>query len=482
MNVTDSPAAGTAMPDFAEIYSNFSAALEPSALPASVRAAARLNVHDTLACSIAGFRAPAVQEVLDLVRDWGGKPEAQVLWASDLRVPAPQAAWINGIMAHACDYDDTHDRAILHGGISVLPAALAAAGIAAQPVSGKDLYAGIVSGLELICRIGVATRIGLIQAGFIYSALFSYFAATAAAARVLRLSPRQTHDAIGIAYSQAAGTHQVTRDGALTKRMQPGFGARAALTSVAMARKGVRGARNVFEGIDGLGRTYLQSQLDSQTLREGLGERWHFEDLSYKPYPCCRMNHCGIDAALQLRAQPGFDWRQIDTIRVFINSQGNQAVGVPLEVRRAPSTVVQAQFSICYTVACALVTGGVRLSDFEAGAFSRPEVSGLAARVTPVVDEAFERSHGRNVTPARVEATMADGRVLSAQVLQAQGSSDTPMSQSDMRRKLEDCLAYGGFDPQRAGAFEAAVEALEHSTDAAADLGRLVSTVTRERA
>jgi 2-methylcitrate dehydratase PrpD len=479
MSTTDFTAAGREAADFAEVYANFSSALDPASLPASVRAAARLNVIDTLACSIAGFRAPAVQEVLELVRDWGGKPEAQVLW-TDVQVPAPQAAWINGIMAHACDYDDTHDQAILHGGISVVPAALAAVGVATSSglkVSGRDFYAGVVSGLELICRIGVATRIGLIQAGFIYSALFSYFAATAAAARVLRMSPRQTHDAIGIAYSQAAGTHQVTRDGALTKRMQPGFGARAALTSVAMARKGVRGAQRVFEGVDGLGRTYLQSQLDSALLRDGLGQRWHFEDLSYKPYPCCRMNHSAIDAALQLRTQPGFDWRRVGAIRVFINSQGMQAVGVPLEVRRAPSTVVQAQFSICYTVACALVNGAVGLHDFEAGAFSRPEVSGLAVRVTPVVDDEFERRFGRHVTPARVEATMADGRVFSAQVLQAKGCLDTPMSHADMRRKLEDCLAYGGFDRARVGAFDAAVEVLEQSTDVAADLGRLVAGV-----
>jgi len=466
-----------ATPDFAEIYAEFSAALEPAALPAAVLAAARLNVLDTLACAIAGFRAPAVQEVLDLVRDWGGKPQSQVLWTG-LHVPAPQAAWINGIMAHACDYDDTHDKAILHGGISVVPAALAAVGVAGHKVSGPEFHAAVASGLEMICRIGVATKIGLIQAGFIYSALFSYFAATAAAARVLRLTPRQTLDAIGIAYSQAAGTHQVTRDGALTKRMQPGFGARAALTSVAMALKGIRGAQHVFEGIDGLGRTYLQSQLDPALLREGLGTRWHFLDLAYKPYPCCRMNHCAIDAALAVRAQSGFDARRVAAVQVFINSQGNQAVGVPLDVRRAPRTVVQAQFSICYTVACALVNGRVGLSDFHSDAFVRPDVAALATRVTPVVDAEFERVHGRNVTPARVEVVLDDGRRFSAQVLQAQGGLDSPMSSADLRRKIEDCLAYAGFETTRAAAFESAVAALDHSTDVAADLQRLVASVT----
>lgn len=460
-----------ASPDFAMLYAQFSSALSFSEIPRSVIAAARLNIFDTLACSIAGFKAAGVQEVLDIVRDWGGKPEADVLW-TDLRVPAPHAAWINGIMAHACDYDDTHDKAILHGGISVVPAALAAVGVASHKVTGKEFYAAVVTGLELICRLGVSTRIGLIQAGFIYSGLFAHFAAAAAAARVLRLPPKETLNAIGIAYSQAAGTHQVTRDGALTKRMQPGFGARSGLTAVAMARKGLTGAQRIFEGQDGLGRTYLQSELDSDVLREGLGRRWHMEDLAYKPYPCCRMNHCAIDAAMQVRAQPGFDWTRVSEILAYTNAQGNQAVGQHLEA----DTVVQAQFSLRYNVACALVNGAVGLSDFTSEALSRPEVRSLAARVTPLVAEDIERSAGRNVTPARVEAVIGD-KVFTAQVDEAKGGLQKPMSGDDLRRKLEDCLSFGGFDSRRASAFDAAIERIEDSDDVAVDIRQMIGGI-----
>lgn len=464
-------------PDFAQIYADFSSALTFADLPTVAVAAAQLNVYDTLACALAGFRAPGVQEVLEVVRDWEGKAECHVLW-TDLRVPAPNAAWVNGIMAHACDYDDTHDKAILHGGISVVPAALAAAEIAGRPVSGKEFYVAVASGLELICRLGVATRIGLIQAGFIYSALFSYFAAAAAAARVLNLSAEETINAIGIAYTQASGTHQVTRDGALTKRMQPGFGARAALTAVALARKGIRGAQNVFEGIDGLGRTYLQDELDGDVLRSNLGRKYHFEELSYKPYPCCRMNHCAIDAALEIRSKRGFDWTKVTEVRANINAQGNQAVGTPLEIRQAPTTVVQAQFSICYTIACALVNGSVSLSDFTAEALQRPDVLGLAAKVTPVVDAELDRAMGRNVTPARLEIVAGD-TVYRAQVTKAKGNFTAPMSAEDMRRKLQDCLAFGGFDPADADRFEATMAGLLNSRDVVAELRQLSSRLAR---
>jgi Uncharacterized protein involved in propionate catabolism len=473
---TLAPTLAADKPDFARIFAEFSSKLTYSDLTTDVAAAVRLNIYDTLACSIAGRHAPGSGEVISLVEEWGGNPKSQVLW-TDLQVPAAQAAWVNGIMSHACDYDDTHDKAILHGGISVIPAAIAAAEIAGRPVSGKEFYAGVAAGLELICRIGVATQIGLIQAGFIYSALFSYFAAAAAAARILQLSPDQTVNALGIAFTQASGTHQVTRDGALTKRMQPGFGARGGIVAVEMARKGIRGAQNVFEGIDGLSRIYLQGEVDSAVLREGLGEHFHLADLSYKPYPCCRMNHCAIDAALAVRLQPGFDPSKISAIRVNINSQGNQAVGTPLAMRQAPKSVVQAQFSICYNIACALVNGRVGLSDFTDEALRRPEILSIAAKVTPVVDNEFERTMGRNVTPARVEVFQGEA-LLSAEVREAKGNFASPMSSQEMRRKLEDCISFAGFDPSRADAFEEGVGRLESSADVAAEIRELSAAIS----
>lgn len=459
--------------DFAEEFAAWSSSFDSASVDAGVLAAAQLNVFDTLACSVAGITAPGVLEMLDLVRDWGGKPEATVMW-SDLRVPAPQAAWVNGIMSHARDYDDTHDKAILHAGVSVVPASLAAAEIAGRPVTGAEFYSAVMVGLELMCRLGMATRIGLIESGFIYSSLFGYFGATAAAARILNFSPAETVNALGIAFTQAAGTHQVTRDAALTKRMQPGFAARAALTSVAMSRAGIRGAQRTFEGEDGLGRIYLQSQLDGAALRDGLGERFRFLDLAYKPYPCCRFNHTAIGAALQLRGQPGFDWRKIRRIEAFTNNQAFEAVGTPLEIRQAPTTIVQAQFSICYTVACALVNGHAGLEDFTEDALARPDVRALSAKVQPLVDPEIERVWGRNVGPTRVVAHCENG-VFTAQVDEAKGSLAAPMSPTEWRRKLEDCVGFGGFGSELADRFERTLGGLVQSGDVVAALQQLTA-------
>jgi 2-methylcitrate dehydratase PrpD len=462
--------------DLARLYADFSSALQFADLPAGPVDAVTLNLFDTLACSLAGPTATGMPELTGLVTDWGGKPEASILW-SNTRVPAPQAAWLNGSLCHARDYDDAHDKAILHAGVSVIPAALAAVEIAGRPVSGRDFYAAIAAGLEMICRMGLATKLSLIQTGFLYTSLFGYFAATATACRVLNMSPADTLNAFGIVLSQAAGSHQVTRDAAWTKRMGPGFAARGALNSVAMARAGIRGASRVFDGEDGLNRIYLQSSLDGEAMLEGLGRKWQFEDLSYKPYPCCRFNHTAIDAALALRAQPGFDSRNVTEIRAYINSASNQAVGTPLHIRQAPETVVQAQFSICYAVACALFQGVVGLGDFSLEALSRPDIRALTAKLTPLVDAEIERKWGRNVGPTRLEAVV-DGKVFTAQVDEAKGSPGQPMSRTDLRRKLADCLSFGGFDPAQADTFEQGIDGLLASSDVAADIRTLIDTVS----
>jgi 2-methylcitrate dehydratase PrpD len=465
-------------PDYAEVYSKFSSGLTFSDIPKSVVDVTTIDIYDTLACIYAGFTAAGTPEVRELVLDWGGKPEAVIL-GTNAKVPAPQAAWCNGMMAHARDYDDTHDRAVLHAAVSVIPAAIAATEIAGRPISGQEFYTGIIAGLEMICRLGVSTKIDIMQTGFLYTSLYGYFAATATVAKILGLSAEDTHNAMGLVLAHAAGSHQATRDSALTKRMQPGLAARGAIASVMMAKKGVRGARLVFDGADGVNRIYVKGAIDHDAVRADLGRVYQMEDLSFKPFPCCRFNHTAIAAALELRAQPGFDLGKVSEIRAYTNSQGFQAVCTPLDVRHAPKTVVNAQFSIPYNVACALLNGKVGLADFVPEALDRTDVLALTARVMPHVDAEFDAKWGRNICPTRVEAVI-DNRVFSAQVDQPKGGPNNPMTSADLRAKLEDCLRFGGFDVDSATVFEEVVAGLLNSENVAADLSRLNAAVAKD--
>lgn len=451
--------------DFAELLARFACGLSLHELPAPAIVAAKANILDTLACAAAGSSARGTADVRALALEWGGAPQATILGYGE-RVPAHHAAWVNATMAHARDYDDTHDAAILHAGVSVIPAALAAAELQGG-ISGSDFIAAVAAGLETICRLGVATEIGIIESGFMYTPLFGHFGATVAAGRVLGLDVAQMINAIGIGYSQVAGNHQVTRDGALTKRMQPGFAAQAALVSVQLARRGVRGAQATFEGADGFLRVYLHDRVDRDVLRNGLGERYEFTALSYKPYPCCRFNHTAIDAALALRASAGATPEKVRRIRIGVNNQAHQAVCTPADVRKSPRSIVHAQFSMPYTVGAAIVDGRVELNHFTDESIRRDDILALAQRVDVHVDADIEREWGRNVSPSAMVIEMNDGSTHSHRVDWPLGHPRRPMSLADFEAKAIDCFRTAML-PMREDAprqLRIAVDALESSDD-----------------
>jgi 2-methylcitrate dehydratase PrpD len=214
----------------------------------------------------------------------------------------------------------------------------------------------------------------------------------------------------------------------------------SALMSVQLAQRGIRGTQATFEGVDGFFRVYLQNRYDAEVLRDGIGQRYEFTNLSYKPYPCCRFNHCGIEAALDLREALGSRVGAVRRIRVGLNRQAYQAVCTPIEVRRSPQTVVQAQFSIPYTVAAALVDGKVGLGHFTSGLQERRDIIELAGKVEPYFDEEIERTHGRNVSPVAVEIELDDGTVLARRVDIPLGHPQRRMPDAAVRAKAYDCF------------------------------------------
>jgi 2-methylcitrate dehydratase PrpD len=430
-------AATPQLPDLVVDLANFAAGLNTRRLEASVVEAVKTNILDTLSCALAGSSSNAIAEVSGLVREWGGAAQADMLVFGG-KYPAHHAAWINGAMSHARDYDDTHDAAILHAGVSVVPAAIAAAQLRGE-LSGTGLIAAVAAGLEVTCRLGIAIQVDIIESGFIYTSLLGYFGATAAAGRALGLTAQQMRNAFGIVYSSVAGNHQVTRDASLMKRLQPGLAAQAAVVAVQLAQRGIRGAQEVFQGADGFFRIYLRDRVDAEVARRQLGERFELLNLSYKPYPCCRDTHAAIDAILKLQSASRRPAGDILSIRVGVTAAGYQMVCVPEKVRLAPRTIVEAQFSLPYTSAVAWIDGKPGFGHFSDAGLQRTDILDLTARVQPYVDAEIERDWSRFVTPARVIVQFRDGRSVEARVDYPKGHPRNPMTKSEFETKAADC-------------------------------------------
>lgn len=426
--------------DIVADLSGFAAGIKTDGLDVAVVEAVKTNILDTLSCALAGSSAKAIAEVSGLVREWGGAPQAD-MFVFGGKFPAHHAAWVNSGMAHARDYDDTHDAAVLHAGVSSVPAAIAA-GQLRGGLSGADLIAAVAAGIETTCRLGIATKLDLIESGFIYSSLLGYFGATAAAGRALGLTEHEMLNAFGIVYSSVAGNHQVTRDASLMKRLQPALAAQAAVVAVQLAQRGIRGAQGVFQGADGFFRVYLHGKVNAEEVVEDLGRRFELMNLSYKPYPCCRDVHAAVDAVLQARALAPRPASDIESIRVGVTGPGYQMVCVPEHVRLAPRTIVEAQFSIPYTVAAAWIDGGLGIGHFSDEGLQRADILSLASRVKPYVDAEMDRDWSRFVTPGKVTVQFRDGQIVETRVDYPKGHPRNPMTRAEFMAKTADCATF----------------------------------------
>ncbi len=417
-------------------------------------------ILDTFAVAFPGRLAPGVPEMSALMESWSGDRGTSVLFAP-FKVAPPMAAMLNSTMMHALDFDDTLDASALHTFVTVLPAALAAAEASGRPVDGKRLIAALVLGVDIICRLSLGVRRPL---SWIRTATCGSFGAAAAAAKILDLPRDRIADALGIVYAQTAGNAQGLLEGRLVKRMQPAFAAAAGITAAFLARQGVTGSRSFLTGDYGYFPLYEQGDLDSAAVLGGLGRHFTINDLSIKPYPCCRMTHSSIDAALAVRHRLD-TLETIQSIEVQVSSMVAEMVGKPFHPGDNPQ--VDAQFSIAYTVACALLNGDVFLNDFEPQAIDRQTVKALAATVHVAEDPTLAP---KDILPARLRVLYANGTSMEVRIAAPLGNPVRPMSAEQCREKFSKCIAYShpGLSAARRRQLLDRIETIEDLADAGA--------------
>lgn len=399
--------------------------------PPVMRAAARVLLDATGVMRAASGLSPEVQPFIAQALAGGAGP-ARVLGTTHDVMPA-LAALANGAMSHALDYEDAFDAAPVHPNASLVPAVLALA--QAQPgVDGARLLSAIAMGCDVSCRIALSLRRRLEEGGWYPPPILAAFGAVAGAARVLALSPRQLVDAWSLLLLQNSCPGEIKYDrDTVIRAVREAFPAQVAVQVAQLALAGVRGFDAPLEGRAGFFRLFAAEQYDADTLFAGLGQRWHIEQLSFKPWPSCRGTHAAIEAALQLRQLA--DWRDVRRIRIE-GCEVHRMLADPLERKRAPQTAIDAKFSLPFTVATALVTGRVDLDSFTAPALRDSTVLALAAlaQFEQRADWGPERA-----ASGAVELQLQDGQVLRREVLEPRGSPTRPLTDPELAAKFVDC-------------------------------------------
>lgn len=301
------------------------------------------------------------------------------------RYTAPVAALLNGALGHSLDFDDTHADSSLHPSAPVIPAALAVGQL--LDASGKDVLAAIVAGYEVCCRIGNALEPAAHYArGFHPTATAGVFGAAAAAARLYGLTVEEIGFAFGVAGSQAAGSLQFLENGAWNKRYQVGAAAMNGVIAATLAHSGFRGASESIEGKHGFLHGYSDHPKLARAVAD-LGSVYETMKIGIKPYPSCRYTHAALDALIELRRQLGpADFR---AVTIGLHQNGIRLTGAPLEEKRRPRSIVDAQFSMPFTAAVAIAQGRFGWDDYALLGDAR--IDSIARRVDVQRDTRVEQ-------------------------------------------------------------------------------------------
>ena len=421
-------------------------------LPDDVKRLAHLVLLDTLGCGLAGASTEEVRRIRNAMRQSAGDGDS-ALWGTSETAPLPFAALANGAAIHAREIDDFGGCA--HSGSVVIPAALGTA--ARLGSSGREFLTAIVIGYDIAKRAmdGGGGYMAFKKRGWHSTATCGVFGAAAAVGRLLGLSAERMQWALGYAGSNAGGTWAFIPDGAMSKRVHPGFAAQTGVMAAYLAANDVTAPSGIFETAwGGYFSTYVGDKATPDAATAGLGEDFRIRLVGCKPYAACRGIHSSIDAALAFRREDGIRADEVAAVTV----RGSPTHMIQL-AKQDVSTMLDAQFSLPYGFAVALATGGAMLDQYNAEAIRRPHILDLARRVTIVLD-AMVPDGGEPY----LDLETKDGRRFTRHVAIARGDSENPLPEDEFRAKFRTAASFA-LEPDQIAELEATVDNIAEAKD-----------------
>lgn len=448
--------------DAAEIIAEHLARMTFSDLPERAIAVTKACILDSIGCILAGTSGPDVRKVADLVAEWSGAPQCTVIGGGGLKLPPVSAALSNGAAVHQYDFDDVHDEVTCHPTASTLVPALAAGEVAGS-ATGKDLLLAVALGNDITSRVSRA--ISSAHGHPWYRApVVGMFGATAAASKMLGATAREYVEAFGLALPQIGGTYaSLHHTGSSVRAIRDGLAYRNGVLSALMAKRGVRGDPNVFEGKYGFYQAYYKGGYKREALLGGLGKQFESERVSLKPWPSARHLHTTVTAVLELMEEHGLGPSEIGSV-LFDVGKVNQE-------RCAPVTeeMVHDHIDLLSNLPFA-VAAAIKFKDVSIETYLDEEAIRAVMRDTlPRVEWRYNAAQDGpwRFEPGVVEIRTTSGAVLRHTSRIARGHPDNPMTEGQRHAKFRQCaaLAWRPVTEDRANRIIELVETLERCSN-----------------
>jgi 2-methylcitrate dehydratase PrpD len=224
-------------------------------------------------------------------------------------------------------------------------------------------------------------------------------------------------------------------NGSWTKHLHPGWAAHGGMLAAALGVDGYAGPRRVLERPHGYFAGHSDAP-DPAAALASLGSRpYVIEGTSLKAHGCCRYEQAAIDGVLELRRRHGVVAEDVAKVRVGVLTAGWDIIAAPAERKRRPANAVDAQFSMPFGAAVALVYGRASRHEHTEVQVRDPRVISVMDRVECFLDPSLEEAFPA-MWPAIVELRLRDGREFSIRVDHPKGDPENPLSFEEVAAKL----------------------------------------------
>jgi len=385
-------------------------------LPDQVRSQAHRCLLDTLGAAIAGRQT----RLSDIIHNFAGSAyggRGAHLWQNGREVSPPGAALANGTTIDALDIHDGHTLVKGHAGAAVVPAALAGLSLSPTPVSGRELLTTLVVGYEVALRAGLSLH--ATACDYHTSGAWNALGCAAITARYLGLTPTQTRHALGIAeYHGPRSQMMRCIDHPTMLKDGSGWGGMAGVSAALLARNNFTGAPALTVEADDVG-GYWQD----------LGQTWLILEQYFKPQAVCRWAQPAIRGVLALQQAHTLLPQTITKIRVNTFHEATRLAC------RHPASTEQAQYSLPFPVAAALVHGRLGPAELSGAALGDPAVLQLSNQVELVEEPGFSaRFPAQRI--ARVQIETNTGQTFNSGEVQANWEAGAPPTNQELKEKF----------------------------------------------
>lgn len=388
-------------------------------LPASVIEAVKLRVLDCLAAALAGAHMGCHRQLLPVLG--GAGPAAG--WGVGRRLSVRDATLLNSFLSHALYLDDGSRFTGGHPSSVVIPGAVALA--EAEQATGRRLIAAVAAGYEVFLRLGRAIYPSTVVRGFQSTAVIGAAASAAACANLLRFAPEAAKNALAIACNLGVGLKEALKSSA-SQPIQVARSCEGGLVAAQFAAQGAEGADSIIE--NGFLRAFADNA-PSADLLTGLGTDFRIFETYIKVHGGCRGNHAPVDVVQDTVRANAIKPEAIASMRIRVDSVTHAA-----EIHD-PANGNEAQFSIAFAVAAALILGDASVFRYTDANVADPRIREMMSRVRVEVDKRLDQGYPDR-RAAAVEMALADGRRVTGHIDNAKGEPECPLSAADIQDKF----------------------------------------------